>query len=870
MSSAAGVGVVQAETVRRVTDIDIRVDSAVLSSVKTEQGIYQLRATPDDEFGLQATSLWHTTVNGTVKVDIPESIFIGPEDLVATDKYLYFWERNGGTLWQLSLDVRQQLRQIRPDTPRRLWTFFSFPALKNRENALYVLEKEYDNSGGTLLGTWVNEIDEDTATLTRAHRRRLSGATIRRVSILGDSILLRGDRALWRVGRSTRLSNKIRNVGSGAKRRGTDIVSGKTIAYFSAVSGGQAGWVCDLWRTDGTTRGTFKLSRILSDPARAKKMSFRFGCNPETVIVGGNLAVFKKINTARQRVEIWQTQGTVASTRLLRSLPLMPSQRRSFDDEAHDGINLKRIGSHLWFTWYGRKRQPIVYTTDRSFRSLRKVLVGRPNAVIDLIPVSNVMFIQMDKDGYHSTLYKSDADGENLSKIVYGRNKLEEKRVVALGSQAIMPYSPPTEPPKEQLIGVDLASGRVDVIDTWFVRNKNSMGATRITEASDGVVFFCADHERDLGLSNRFGLWRTDGTSENTRQVIANLAGDVRKGCGEYAVSDEKVFYTRVRAGQGQELWSANLDGSEQGLLIDLASGAKSSKPANIIALSDALIFTAELSDSTEGERVLVRSDFNGNWETLHRDDSLEITGTVDQSVFFRTNRTPGTYPTSWSLWVYDATDGRVREVLSEGEASSFVKYRGEIHFAAYFPSDTGRKSGLYKLPAGTFQPTLVQELDLQSTYSGGYFKFSYVASKIAVYRDRLYFLLRVPATDYTSSYEQLVRLDVDTGQEAIIYERDRDLDSVAQLKSFVVFNNAIYFLVDDEIDYPEKVWRIWRSAGEPGDPVVLHEEIISGGTPDDSSRGEGESGILQMRGNAIWFNARNDNHGLELWQLTP
>jgi len=114
------------------------------------------------------------------------------------------------------------------------------------------------------------------------------------------------------------------------------VVAGR-LAYFTAASGlGSPEIPQQLWRTDGTAAGTFEISDFATPPGFALNMTMM-------TPVGERLFFF------RSDRELWVTDGTLASTRLLRAFDYTAGSRAvSFRGNlyfsAQDGVT----GYELW------------------------------------------------------------------------------------------------------------------------------------------------------------------------------------------------------------------------------------------------------------------------------------------------------------------------------------------------------------------------------------------------------------------------------------------------------------------------------------------------------------------------------------------
>jgi len=837
----------RAETVSMVKDINPLSKWQILHSLSNGRVAFHVhrRYSSESVTMLRSTKSATTTV-GQFSVREIRRAFL-------TEKYLYIPQRGNRGKW---VDRRE--------------IGFSEPFRDRNTGATYFL----NNENGAVRLTRLNE-----RTATFESIRTLPDTDVEGYKfVLGSHIVFNGQNSIWRIGKSgdnrVRLA-RMRNWNS------NNPVVGKRLAYIPVtvrVAGSQH-TQCSLWRTDGSKRGTWKIADLtvgVPDPGSLVVPYWRAGdaCNPETAIVDGDKALFKKVNFNTGQVEIWETRGSIASTRRIKRLPLNPTRADINPESTHLGLSV--IDDSVWYKMYGRNLNPVVFVGDTTLRNTRRVLAGRKQSVIDLIPVADHMLLQIDNDGVNSTLFKTDASGNNLSRLYNGRNRLDDATdvdaldytgaIVTVGDQILFPYKPAGKK-WEVLLSHELSTATTKARRRWQDSTDSSALGEKIVPGPGDSAYICAFEGKGYKGSRyrkRPGFWRTDGTAANTRNVISTspyndgrLFDTLHKTeCGPVvAASGDRLYFVRQdnTNDTGRELWRANLDGTDQRLFIDLKPGPGNSDPQQIVGISDGVIFTALPVFGVQGlywPTKLFRAYQDGAHEILAEGHGIEIqarTGnlTGDRVWFWIYERDTRQY----SLWRTDGTAAstvKINEVARgiDDNAVGFVELNGDTYFAVSKrwgqPQSEWR---IYKIAQGSTQAE-------SANWRRG------LLMHMEVVDNQIHVLQR---GDQGRSV--IARLRTSTGELTPIVDSALIGGTDAAIQSFTVVNNQIYFyqyLLNEEL---ELRWQIWRSSGAPGDAVKIFEE----GPDATLLRGQ-----LTATATSIYFLTGGDRAGVELWQIKP
>src|SRR5690606_33684408 len=115
-----------------------------------------------------------------------------------------------------------------------------------------------------------------------------------------------------------------------------------------------------------------------------------------------------------------------------------------------------------------------------------------------------------------------------------------------------------------------------------------------LTAFKDRLYFAGSD-----GNSNGVQLWRTEGSSGNTQEVL-NLGSNAN--VGNIMALDTVLLFRATTGSAGSELWISDGEGSGTNLLKDINPGSASSGISNMIQFGNKAYFTA--TESTVGNEI--------------------------------------------------------------------------------------------------------------------------------------------------------------------------------------------------------------------------------------------------------------------------
>lgn len=309
----------------------------------------------------------------------------------------------------------------------------------------------------------------------------------------------------------------------------------------------------------------------------------------------------------------------------------------------------------------------------------------------------------------------------------------------------------------------------------------------------------------NVNSSSKFTLWITDGTAENTEQLV-DLQTFSFLGTGyENAVSGNKLFFVGRNDEAGRELWVTDGTASGTKIVKDINAGSANSDPKDFFADSNGkLYFTAE-TDSTGRELYVTDGTENGTF--MLKDF---YTGTSGGDFYIQElNKTIFISKNSRSTDVLYISDGTVSgtNVLDSSVKSKrfLTTYNGLLYFEG---SITGEKGSLL-VTDGTANGTRVLKENLD--FSNG---------TMVSYKNYLYF------SGNDGNNAELWRTDgTESGTTKIIdIDNNTALDGSFPVPALVYNDELIFQATQFGISGTE----LWKTDGTEGGTQII-QDLASG-----------------------------------------
>ncbi|MEO0333399.1 MAG: hypothetical protein AAF223_17230, partial [Bacteroidota bacterium] len=386
--------------------------------------------------------------------------------------------------------------------------------------------------------------------------------------------------------------------------------------------------------------------------------------------------------------ELWSTDGTTAGTVLVEDINKGSEssnifQMKTVDNAlvfvADDGIN----GPELWGS-RGIENIAFLITTNLPDR-----VEGRDIRILDL---AGSLYFTV-REGFDKILWKTDTSTGN-TQLVEGFG--------SFGSdvEGHIRY-------QNSLFFVESGSlWKADGTVEEQVTENISIDGSNLTILND-ELYFVASQE-----GSSIGLWKTDGTDENTSLVKEITSGSFRKigdlfTTGSARGSEARLYFTAETDEFGRELWTS--DGTEEGtfMLVDLRPGEEDGFPfgddRNFQDVGGQLMFAG--FDEVNG-RELWKSNGTPEGTTLVEDINAQSQDirlfsnpiSFQNKTFFATNE---------GLWQTDGTSENTRLIQQSGVAYSLQVFNDQLIYTDNHPNTNQRTIWLGDGTAEGSQPLL-------------------------------------------------------------------------------------------------------------------------------------------------------------------
>lgn len=444
-----------------------------------------------------------------------------------------------------------------------------------------------------------------------------------------------------------------------------DLVEIGPFLYFTANDGVASR---ELWRTDGTARGTRMVGQVAkegsADELRSSVVRHLTGLDGHAYFRATDNAygTFEYTPPRLIGAELWRTDGSPGHIELVRGADGTPNASPD---------SIVRFNNRLFYAAF----EP---ATGRELRSMDGTAAG--TEIFDLAPGSAGLSPE------HLTVV-----GDRLFFAARNRTELWMSDGTLAGTSLVRDGFSLNA--IRELIAVDHllffnANENVWVSDgtfdgTFLVREIRDSGVPFPQEFSawNGVLYFSADD----GVTGR-ELWRSDGTSNGTWQVRDLYPGPGGGFPTDLTIFDGALYFAANHIDLGREVWRS--DGTTEGtqLAVDLAlyTGdtplgltypTRNANPEHFMVFQNALYFTADDGYGRVG-RELYRSDGTQEGTALIRNLRPGTTNlTFNNVVPFSSSPQP-LYATAQALY-FSAETGYRRELWkTDGTAAGTMMLR--------------------------------------------------------------------------------------------------------------------------------------------------------------------------------------------------
>lgn len=390
---------------------------------------------------------------------------------------------------------------------------------------------------------------------------------------------------LWRSDGTAAGTAIVVNIGPGGASFGGPIVSSPLptlngVLYFTASDSATG---IELWRSDGTAAGTYRLMDI--EPGSS-------GSDPMNFLKLGSRLFFNATNAGA--VTLWSTDGTVDGTRRVSTNPTNASNLYIYNpvvvgDVAFIGGTHSSFGGELWRLYADGTASMVAdlntfpASNGTTYSSGPRSIIPSGDGVLFVadIHVQVGAYIQLQ-----TSIYRAGVSGSTITKFFDWQQYQNLGLLATVAGRSLFYIDADFYSEIWATDGTLAGTVRVRPNGQALLRAFNDA-----LVRGDGEVFFYARNGDYTGAPTT--IWRSDGTPEGTREYYSPaqtfIANDLVRLNG-------RLYFQHGRSTDrdaGGELWTTDGTASGSYRVTDIFPGPNHSDPTNLSVVLGKLFFTA-------------------------------------------------------------------------------------------------------------------------------------------------------------------------------------------------------------------------------------------------------------------------------------
>lgn len=642
--------------------------------------------------------------------------------------------------------------------------------------------------------------------------------------------------------------------------------------YFYANNGTTGN---ELWKSDGTLEGT----KLVSD--------IRSGYNGSNTILDGEIINNKLVFIANDGVygkELWETDGTLEGTILLKDINPGEESSITFFSKV-----LQTIGNKLFFTASDGANQDGLWVSDGTSQGTYFVSDHQPLKLAANNTEKYAIYFANNENN-QSVLWKTDGTTNGtivLSEDIEVTNtSLSEQDFLSFGNYIF--FNGYNKVNGNELWVTDGTSENTKLF--FDLDHRNGVNPSLLTPIGDRLFF--------RGNSS---LCSSDGTIEGTKYLsIGSNEGGIDTD-SEFIDFNGKLVVSAHDGIHGFELWMSDVTQEDPKMIKDIYPGSGSSMYNSIYlntlaVINDKIYFMANdgihgyefwISDGTESGTYMVK-DLRQAGSNYHSypTNFVELNGMV----YFHAMSNSGD-----ALWITDGTEGGTKIVKILNDIRELRTVNNKLIIVA---ETSGTSYGPHDLwvSDGTTEGTLHLKTFGDNINSNIRF--------MTILNDELYFVAKEPSSYYRSVYKTNGTIE---GTVLLFSDRDHPIYNL-DIGNIFTCGNYVYFGVQESLSNVDKeLWRtdgtvagtisvalpnenfsyfqmktcfngyllyseenftqkLWLSNGQANEAVQFAIEVQNGPNFLENDK----IGYMQTVGEKLFFEARTDYSGAEIYVATP
>ena len=511
----------------------------------------------------------------------------------------------------------------------------------------------------------------------------------------------------------------------------------------------------NLWRTDGTAAGTFKLHTNI---------------NTYEYVILNNIVYFVATDNTNG-TELWRTDGTTAGTYILKDI--------NVGYNSYGPKNLVVLNNNVFFIIDINSTKKIWKTDGTNAGTvLLKDVVISPST--NLAIANNFLFF-VTNSTYPTKLWKSDGTEANTNEFysLYNISTLTTHNNNLYFYNGVLGFNTPLE--LYQTNGNTVTK----------LMSSPSTNSTTFDEFYTGGInlLFTVKDDRD-----KSEIWKTDGTPAGTsllKVINTNLNNQiVGRKAAQFITINGTTFFLGYDRLTGYELWKTNETTAGTAFVKNIDNAATNSIYTNFVAGSDKLYFVSTDPVSKNKEMFVSDGTASGTLplNTLYPSLNfsmgvpfLKINSTVYFSAIDSQN--------GRELWKTDGTFAgttflkNISTDLTSSNPTNFIEFNNKLYFTA-----DNKINGIEIWATDGTSTNTNMELDVTPQYSTATDgSINTEVNGSIIFNDNLYLML---------NQSDLWKIDKNRSMTKLITSTNFASNSLRVVKiKFVELNNNIYFL---------------------------------------------------------------------------
>ena len=387
---------------------------------------------------------------------------------------------------------------------------------------------------------------------------------------------------------------------------GGDLTNVRGTLYFSADDGSHG---YELWRSDGTARGT-RMVKDINPGAGSSNIDW---------ITAVNRILYFRADDGAHGAELWRSDGTEAGTRMVKDIN--PGGSSYPGGYSYIG-GLTESSGTLYFPAFDDTHGYGLWRSDgtEAGTSLVKQVGSFGDLIFPLIDVGGTLYFGFYDHSAHSGLWRSDGTEAGTVVIKQGFvGTLEftgfRRSLYFLGDDGLRgpalwrsdgttpgttivkdfdPFLPCCFTQANHTLYFLRSIGATATSELW--RSDGTEAGTTLVKHTNGGFSELTAVKGNLYLGGRRALWRSDGTRRGTKLLRGKFSPV------SLTAVERTLYFAAIDRRHGEELWKSN--GTRKGtrMVREIRRGSVGSDPQNLTAVGNTLFFTA--TDARHGEEL--------------------------------------------------------------------------------------------------------------------------------------------------------------------------------------------------------------------------------------------------------------------------